>query len=73
MKCFSRRVKSGDSEAVDAGRFLTLGDGSLRVAGAEKNDSGTYQCVANNTEGGASITAALDVKGTAEVSTVLSR
>lgn len=55
-------VKSGDSEAVDEGRFLTLGDGSLRVAGAEKNDSGTYQCVANNTEGGASITAALDVK-----------
>ncbi|XP_075898049.1 cell adhesion molecule L1-like a isoform X2 [Nelusetta ayraudi] len=55
-------VKSGDSEAVHAGRFLTLGDGSLRVAGAEKNDSGTYQCVANNTEGGASITAALDVK-----------
>lgn len=63
MTCFSPRVKSGTSEAADAGRFLTLGGGSLQVTGAEKNDSGTYQCVANNTEGGASITATLDVKG----------
>lgn len=63
MKCCSSRVKSGTSEGVNGVRFLTLDNGSLQITGAEKNDSGTYQCVANNTEGGASITAMLDVKG----------
>lgn len=52
------------SETPDGGRFLTLGNGSLQITGAHKNDTGPYRCVADNTEGGASITAVLDVKGT---------
>lgn len=58
------------SELLDGGHFSSLDSGSLQIIDAKKNDSGTYQCVATNSEGSASITAGLDVKGIAALSTV---
>uniref|UniRef100_A0A3B4A2Q5 Cell adhesion molecule L1-like b n=1 Tax=Periophthalmus magnuspinnatus TaxID=409849 RepID=A0A3B4A2Q5_9GOBI len=52
------------SANIEGERFSVLTNKSLRLISAEKNDSGGYVCAASNSEGKASITALLDVKGT---------
>ncbi|CAL8369397.1 unnamed protein product [Lota lota] len=64
-------IVSWEKEEValgDAGdRRSTLRNGSLRVTGAEKEDSGEYVCLAVNTEGKAEVTAVLAVRDSTRI------
>ncbi|XP_061759852.1 neural cell adhesion molecule L1-like protein isoform X8 [Nerophis ophidion] len=55
-------AKDETPEAIEGERFIMLHDGSLQISSTEKEDSGEYVCVADNSEGKSSITAVLAVK-----------
>lgn len=60
-------TKGESPEPIAGERFFALQNGSLRITGAEKNDSGKYVCAASNTEGNSSVTAVLDVKDATKI------
>ncbi|KAK0154866.1 Neural cell adhesion molecule L1-like protein [Merluccius polli] len=59
--------KEETATGVAGERFATLRNGSLRVTGAEKANSGEYMCLAVNTEGKSAVTAVLAVKDSTRI------
>nr|XP_057941172.1 neural cell adhesion molecule L1-like protein isoform X8 [Doryrhamphus excisus] len=55
-------AKNQTPETIEGERFRTLYNGALQISSTEKEDSGEYICVADNSEGKSSITAVLAVK-----------
>nr|XP_020471233.1 neural cell adhesion molecule L1-like protein [Monopterus albus] len=60
-------VKDETPEPIEDERFIFLQNGSLQLISADKDDSGSYLCVANNSEGKSAITAILDVKDSTKI------